>query len=35
MSKESEIKQIIRNIAAFNSGLTLFEAIVTEREDTE
>ena len=29
MSKESEIKQIIRNIAAYNSGLTLFEAGVT------
>ena len=35
MSKESEIKQIIRNIAAYNSGLTLFEAVVTESKDTE
>ena len=35
MSKESEIKQIIRNIAAYNSGLTLFEAEVTESKDTE
>lgn len=35
MSKESEIKQLIRNIAAYNSGLTLFEAEVTESEDTE
>ena len=35
MSKESEIKQLIRNIAAYNSGLTLFEAEVTKSEDTE
>jgi len=35
MSKESEIKQLIRNIAAYNSGLTLFEAVVTESEDTQ
>lgn len=35
MSKESEIKQIIRNIAAYNSVLTLFEAVVTESKDTE
>ena len=35
MSKESEIKQLIRNISAYNSGLTLFEAEVTKSEDTE
>lgn len=35
MSKESEIKQLIRNIAAFNEGLILFEAEVTKSEDTE
>ena len=35
MGKESEIKQAIRNIAAFNSGITLFEAIVVESKDTE
>ena len=35
MSKESEIKQLIRNMAAYNSGLTLFEAEVTKSEDTE
>ena len=35
MSKESEIKQLIRNISAYNSGLTLFEAEVTASEDTE
>ena len=31
MSKESEIKQLIRNMSAYNSGLTLFEAEVTKR----
>lgn len=35
MGKESEIKQAIRNIAAFNSGITLFEATVVESKDTE
>ena len=35
MSKELEIKQLIRNMAAFNSGLTLFEAEVISSEDTE
>lgn len=35
MSKASEIKQIIRNIAAYNSGITLFEAEVVSSEDTQ
>jgi len=34
MGKSSEIKQMIRNIAAFNEGLSLFEAEVSAVQDT-
>jgi len=35
MSKESEIKHLIRDIAAPNGGAALFEAEVVESKDTE
>ena len=35
MSKESEIKHLIRDIAAPGGGATLFEAEVVESKDTE